>query len=62
MALKVVNNDPAEDLSDPMDQAELLAEAFATGDPALVDAALDTIVRARSMSQVAEKAKSAGPA
>lgn len=56
MATKLTRYDPAEDLGDPNDQAELIAEAFATGDPAFIKAALNTAARAQNMSQIAERA------
>ncbi len=56
MVLRVTKYDPAEDLGNSHDQAELIAEAFETGDPAFIKAALNTVARAQNMSQIAEKA------
>ncbi len=42
MATKLTKYDPAEYLGDPADQGELIAEAFESGDPAFIKAALNT--------------------
>lgn len=56
MVTKLTKYDPAEDLGEPNDQAELVAQAFETGDAAFIKAALNTVARAQNMSQIAEKA------
>lgn len=56
MALKLTKYDPAQDLGNPKDQADLIAEAFQTGDPAFIKAALNTVARAQNVTQLAEKA------
>ena len=56
MALKTTLFDPAGYLRSPEDQAELLNDAFATGDVAYIANALGTIARARGMSAVARGA------
>jgi len=43
MALETFPFDAAESLDTPEEQADLLAEAFASGDPAIVTAALGMI-------------------
>ena len=62
MLLKTLPYDPAEDLADPGDQAELLVEAFASGERKFIAAALGAVSRARGMSSVAEKAGVTRPA
>ncbi|PTD19882.1 addiction module antidote protein [Sphingomonas fennica] len=42
----------AEHLTDPEDQAELLADAFATGDPRYVAHALGIVARAHGMTKL----------
>ena len=56
MPLKTVPYDPADDLGDPKEQAELLADAFASGDQKYIAVALGTVARARGMAGVADKA------
>lgn len=53
---KTLPFDPAEHLTDPADQAELLNDALATCDAAYIANALGTIARARGMSGVARGA------
>ena len=53
---KTLPFDPAEHLTDPADQVELLTDALATGDAAYIANALGTIARARGMSTVARGA------
>ena len=53
---KTLPFDPAEHLSNPIDQAELLTDALATGNAAYIANALGTIARARGMSDVARGA------
>jgi|tagenome__1003787_1003787.scaffolds.fasta_scaffold18398042_2 DNA-binding phage protein len=43
--------DPAEHLTDPQDQAELLNDALASGDKAYIDHALNVITRARRLRE-----------
>ena len=45
--------DAAKYLTDPKEQAALLSDALASGEPAYITTALGTIVRARGMSQLA---------
>lgn len=54
--IKTLPFDPAKYLTDPVDQAELLNDALATGDTAYIANALGTIARARGMSGVARGA------
>lgn len=56
MGIKTIPFDPAEYLRSPEDQAELLNDAFATGDVAYIANALGTIARAHGMSEVARGA------
>lgn len=53
MALKTLPFDAADSLDTPEAQAELLEEAFASGDPRIVTAALGMIARARGVAKVA---------
>ena len=52
MALETLPFDGADALDTPEEQAALLAEAFASGDPAIVTSALGIIARARGIAQV----------
>jgi len=56
MALETLPFDAADYLKSPEAQSELLAEAFAGGDPAMIAASLGIVARARGMSQVARDA------
>lgn len=56
MALKTKPFDAARYLDTPESQAELLSDAFATGDAGYIANALGVIARARGMSQVAKDA------
>lgn len=56
MPLETVPFDVAKHLTDPADQAELVAEAFASGDAAVIRRALGVVARARGMSRVAADA------
>lgn len=56
MALKTKPFDEAKYLSTPEAQAELLADAFETGDTGYIANALGIVARARGMSQVAREA------
>lgn len=47
--------DAARYLTDPREQAALLSDAFASGDPAYITTALGTIARARGMSELARE-------
>jgi probable addiction module antidote protein len=53
MALKTLPFDAADAIDTPEAQAELLAEALASGDAKVVTAALGMIARAKGMSQMA---------
>ena len=48
--------DAAESLDTPQSQAELLADAFETGDAHYITIALGVVARARGMSSVASEA------
>ena len=56
MALETVPFDAAEFLDDAHSQAELVQDAFATGDVAYIAHALGIVARARGMTQVAKDA------
>lgn len=56
MATKTLPFDPADHLTDPEDQAELLNDALDTGDAVYIANALGIIARARGMSEVARGA------
>ncbi|QND57552.1 addiction module antidote protein [Mesorhizobium huakuii] len=56
MAIETVPFDPAEHLGSAEGQAELLTDAFATGDPSYIANALGIIARARGMTAVAKEA------
>lgn len=56
MALKTLPFDAADALDSPEAQAELLADALASGDAKVVTAALGMIARAKGMSQMARDA------
>jgi probable addiction module antidote protein len=55
MALKTLPFDAADAFDTPEAQAELLADALASGDAAAVTGALGLIARARGMSEVARQ-------
>jgi probable addiction module antidote protein len=55
VALKTLPFDAADALDTPKAQAELLEDAFASGDARIVTAALGMIARARGISKVAEE-------
>jgi probable addiction module antidote protein len=55
MSLETLPFDAADALDTPEEQAALLAEAFASADPAIVTAALGMVARARGITQVARK-------
>lgn len=56
MAMKTLPFDAADAIDTPEAQAELLAEALASGDAKIVTAALGMIARAKGMSQMAREA------
>lgn len=56
MALKTTQFDAAEYLDDAESQAELLADAFETGDATYIAHALGIVARARGMTAVAKEA------
>lgn len=56
MAIETVPFDAAEHLQRPEAQAELLSDAFASGDPKYISQALGVVARARGMSQLAREA------
>lgn len=55
MPLATFPYDPAEDLTDPTAQKELLREAFASGDEKFIAVALGTVARARGMTDIANQ-------
>lgn len=55
MTLKTYPFDAADSLDTPQALAELLAEAFASGDAEIVTAALGIIARARGVAHVARE-------
>lgn len=55
-ALETVPFDAAEHLGSPEAQAELLADAFASGGITYITTALGTVARARGMTDVAKTA------
>jgi probable addiction module antidote protein len=56
MPLETVPFDPAEHLGSPESQAELVADAFASGDATCIANALGIVARVRGMSAVAKEA------
>jgi len=56
MALETVAFDAAEFLDDEASQAELLADAFETGNAAYIANALGVVARARGMTSIARDA------
>jgi probable addiction module antidote protein len=56
MPLKTVPFDAADILDDPASQADLLSDAFATGDAGYIANALGVVARARGMTSVAQEA------
>lgn len=56
MTIKTTIFDASEYLHDPEAQAELLADAFETGDHAYITHALGVVARARGMSGIAKDA------
>ncbi len=53
--MKTTKFDPAEYLTSPEVQAELVAEAFESGDPKFIAHALGTVARARGMTEVSRE-------
>ena len=56
MTLKTSPFDGAEYFDTPESQAELLADAFSTGDAGYIKIAISTIARARGMTDIAKNA------
>lgn len=56
MPLETFPFDAAEYLDTPESQAELLADAFESGDAAYIAQALGTVARARGMTELAREA------
>lgn len=56
MSLKTTPFDVAEHLSAPEDRAFLIADAVETGDAALIRHTLNTVARARGMTEIAREA------
>lgn len=56
MSLKTTPFDVAEHLAAPDDQAFLIADAVETGDAAFIRHTLNTVARARGMTQIAREA------
>lgn len=56
MAIETVPFDAAEYLTSPEAQAELLAEAFESGNETFIKNALSTVARARGMTALAKDA------
>ena len=62
MTLETIPYDPAEDFTNPKDQAELLAEAFSCGDQKFIAVALGVVARARGMSHISDASGVTRPA
>jgi probable addiction module antidote protein len=56
MGLKTKPFDAAEYLDDPGSQAELVSDAFASGDAGYIAHALGVVARARGMTEIAREA------
>ena len=56
MPLEAVPFDSAKYLTDPRDRAEIVAEAFAAGDPPVILEAVGIVARAQGMTRVAADA------
>jgi probable addiction module antidote protein len=56
MGLKTKPFDAAEYLDDPGSQADLLSDAFESGDPGYIAHALGVVARARGMTEIAREA------
>ena len=55
MTIGLSRFDAAEHITEPEDQAELLADAVATGDFHVIAAAIGMVARARGMSELANE-------
>ncbi|MEX3959240.1 addiction module antidote protein [Trinickia sp. EG282A] len=55
MSEKLTTFDPAEDLGSEEAMAVFMAEAFETNDAAYIAHALEVLVRAKGMAQIAEQ-------
>ncbi|MFD1103699.1 addiction module antidote protein [Sphingobium olei] len=55
MTIELKPFDAAQHLTDPEDQAELLADAFASGDASAIAAAIGIVARARGMTELANE-------
>jgi len=55
MAIETTPFDAADAIDTPEEQAQLLAEAFASGDPKIVTSALGMIARARGIAKLAQE-------
>ena len=53
--MKTATTDPADRLKSPEARAELVSEAFRTGDPKFIAHALGTVARARGMTDIARE-------
>jgi probable addiction module antidote protein len=56
MRIKTTPFDPARYLDTPESQAELLSDAFETGDASYIADALGIVARAKGMTQIAKEA------
>jgi probable addiction module antidote protein len=56
MALKTLPFDAAAFIDTPEDAAEFLADAFESGDPGVINAAIGAVARAKGMSELAKEA------
>jgi probable addiction module antidote protein len=56
MTMKTIPFDAAEYLDDPESQAELLADAFESGNATYIAHALGVVARARGMTSIAKEA------
>ena len=56
MSIETFPFDPSEYLGSPESQAELLADAFHTGDAGYIAHALGVVARARGMTEIAKEA------
>lgn len=55
LTMKTMKFDPAEYFNPPEVQAELVVEAFGSGDPKFIAHALGAVARARGMTDVSKK-------
>jgi len=53
--MELTHFDAAEHITEPEDQAELLADALATGDAKVIAGAIGIVARARGMSDIARE-------